>query len=389
MLYIKWSLSTPNDAGEPMDDPGECWPPNKVWNNASIWMERRKNDTNLQDNEGWDAANVEPTNEATIGKVVKIYVAAYTSGASFVASPGVRVKAQVWVCDCTTGLGPKGAISPGGEAGMPMSYSSPITKTPEQRGVNFVMWTPKAGDLRNADPNDPNRGHLCIGANLYWMGSSPPAEGVLMPPPSELDICNNRHHGQKNIGIVKLKMDEELAFFIEVPNPGPEGPEEEFRVELAERLGAGAIGRLEKEALITEDFVALAGGRPRKVRRRKLTAEEAAELGAPDGATLPMEPEPRARLAGGGRLVLAEDRRTRLYTPRNPLDGARIGLEGSDRGGRELRVAVAPRKPEVIELRLPADRRVKPGATRFFDVVQRRQGGGLVGGMTVGVVRLP
>jgi hypothetical protein len=141
-----------------------------------------------------------------------------------------------------------------------------------------------------------------------------------------------------------------------------------------------------REHLLALPFVDLARGRERRQRMRKITPE-LFEFLVPEfgeellrAGPLPLEPRERARLAGGGQLVLAE-KDVPLRPAKRPLE--EIAIEGpSDKRGDVLEVKVGRKRPERVEIDLRAAEKDDPGTVRIFDLVERDGDEALVGGTT-------
>ena len=95
---------------------------------------------------------------------------------------------------------------------------------------------------------------------------------------------------------------------------------------------------------------------------------------------LPLEPRERARLAGGGQLVLAE-KDVPLQPAKRPLEEIAIEAPSGDRGN-EIEVKVGPKEPERVEVDLRAAEKDPPGTVRLFDLAERDAERALVGGTT-------
>ena len=95
---------------------------------------------------------------------------------------------------------------------------------------------------------------------------------------------------------------------------------------------------------------------------------------------LPREPAERARLAGGGRLVLSDREDIALQVAPKPLEGAVLG--GAKRDGDRFAVVVGPKEPArvVVDLESAADD--PAGTIRVFDLAERDEENRLVGGTT-------
>jgi hypothetical protein len=345
-LFIKYHSGDTGARPIPNCGAQPPWP----WLSPSIWM---------------TDANGAPLPKAKVGKACKINVRVDTKEASFPAvSPRVRV--QVWACDYTLGVGPQSVRQYTGsfpEAGKTASVLTEITKSAP--GTARVDWTPVQGDLRNVDPQT-GEAHLCIGANVYWDGSSPPAEPGAMPPPDKLDICVNQHHGQLNIAVQPLG-DEEGLLLVDVHNFPDAG--EVYRVDVRET--PGRLGIVERAQLLAQPFATLVGGR---LDWRRLT-REVARVRDPD---LLQESIAHRALRGGGRLLIARGE-VPLRVGRRRLGV--LELRADRETGAELPIHVPPGpKPKAVELRAAFARGEPVGAVKAVDLVQRDERGGVIGG---------
>src|SRR4051794_22495064 len=85
---------------------------------------------------------------------------------SISADPRAGVRAQVWVCNFTAGIGPDSARpSSGGKPGRWGGVPQGQLVTQTVPGIVKVPWTPQVTDLINT--SDPNQGHLCVAANVF------------------------------------------------------------------------------------------------------------------------------------------------------------------------------------------------------------------------------
>jgi hypothetical protein len=96
---------------------------------------------------------------------------------------------------------------------------------------------------------------------------------------------------------------------------------------------------------------------------------------------LPVEPKERARLAGGGDLVLATDADILLRAATRRLSDVAI-KSGTTTTGKRLEVQVAGRRPARISVDLRAAKADAPGVVRVFDLAERSSSGRLIGGTT-------
>ena len=131
----------------------------------------------------------------------------------------------------------------------------------------------------------------------------------------------------------------------------------------------------------------LQGGRERRPRVRKVTPALRKLLAPTLGeellraGPLPLEPRERARLAGGGRLVLADGKDTPLTLAQKPLADAAIEGPTGERGS-VLEVKATPGGAERVVVDLGGAREDPPGTVRIFDVAERDADGALIGGTT-------
>ena len=396
-LYIRWSTANPKDIGDRPITP--CWPPNAVWTNASIWM-------------SYPYTHPDPAKRgltayaARLGEQVLINVAAFTRGATF-QFPGdqVPVICQMWACNLTNGVGPvSGLPSTNGEPASTAPCSATWTRRTGS-GVASALWTPDAADglLFDAD----GAAHVCLAANLVYNGSAmgtPHAQGQYLPqfmsggqPVRTIFPCGDgpidprsavpigHFQGQKNIQVWNTTTDPTMTLEVLVWGRGP-GPEGRVPT-LAERSGRKAIDAAIREHLLAHPFVDLAGGRERRARVSKLTPElrEALEPVLDEellrAGPLPLEPHERARLAGGGRLVLTDDRSTPLEPARRPLADVAIDGPNGERNAT-VEVEVGSARPERVIVDLGAARDDRRGTLRIFDLAERDAEGALVGGTT-------
>jgi hypothetical protein len=395
-LYIRWR-NAPKDVGLRPINP--CWPPNVVWTNESIWMSYPPNHP--------DPAKRNATAyEARLGEEVLINVQVYTRGAHFQfpsQDPTTPIRCQVWACTGANGVGPISALaSSGGAAGLDSLVFGDID-VPDFYGLASVLWTPAATDGLAFDTD--GAAHVCLAANLVYNrppGASPPAQGQSLPqfvsggqqvqtifpcgdgptdPRSGVPI--GHFQGQKNIRV----LDPAATSIATLDVRALDGQGGNHVLELRERVGRGAIDATIREHLLAHRLVDLVGGRPRRQRSRKITPALleilAPELGEEVLASgpLPLEPMERARLARGGRLVLADDEDIRLQPARRPLRD--VAIEGPD-GVREqvVEVLVVPDAPARVIVDLSAAEADAPGTVRVFDLVERGREGRLVGGTT-------
>jgi hypothetical protein len=191
--------------------------------------------------------------------------------------------------------------------------------------------------------------------------------------------------GQKNIQVWNTAEDPELPIEMLVWGGGAD---EELRVlTLTERSGRAALTTAIREHLLAHPFIDLMGGRERRQRTQKLTADEVKLLGSELGeklreaGPLPLEPRERARLDGGGRLVLADGKDIALEPARRPL--GELALEGpAGTRGDVIELVARPKTPERVVVDLRAAAKDRRGTVRVLDVAERDARGVLVGGST-------
>jgi|tagenome__1003787_1003787.scaffolds.fasta_scaffold20969306_2 hypothetical protein len=392
-LYIRWSKSNPKDIGDRPIVP--CWPPNAVWTNASIWMSYPMShpDPAKRGMTAWAAA---------VDEEVFINVEVYSRAGTFPFPPDqVYTRCQIWACTGANGVGPISALaSCNGATGLEGIVLGDVD-VPDTYGVASVLWTPTAADNLAFDAN--GAAHVCLAANLVYPASStatPHGQGQSLPqfmsggqPVQTVFPCGDgpndprsnvpigHFQGQRNIQVMSTAADANLIAEIQVFGRGPR------QLTLAQRTGRAVLDAALREHLLAHPLIEMAGGRERRQRTRKLTSEMI-ELLAPDfgerllqAGPLPLEPRERARLAGGGRLVLADDPKIRLQPARHPLEEVAIEGPGDDRGDA---IEVVPRgkRPERVAVDLRAAEADPPGTVRVFDLVERNGDGALVGGTT-------
>jgi hypothetical protein len=193
-----------------------------------------------------------------------------------------------------------------------------------------------------------------------------------------------RFHGQKNIWVLSTAPGFTLVSVILIFGWAAGA---QLRVlELTERTRWTKLPAVIREHLLALPFIDLAGGRERRQRTRKITPE-LFEFLVPEfgeellrAGPLPLEPRERARLAGGGQLVLA-DKDVPLRPAKRPLEEMAIEGPSGDRGS-EIEVKVGPREPERVDVDLRAAEKDPPGTVRLFDLAERDGDGRLVGGTT-------
>lgn len=386
-LFIRWSASNPADVGTRPISP--CWPPNAVWTNVSIWMTYPPNHP--------DPAKRNMTAlEARIGEEVFINVAASTKGATFpFPSDQEYVRCQIWVCTGANGVGPVSALaSAGGSAGM-MALVLGTIDTPNISGVASALWTPAATD--NLTFNAAGEAHVCLAANLFYpaqTNTTPAGQGRSLPfmaagqPVQTIFPCGDgpidplsavpigHFHGQRNIQVLDASGTTSMKLW----------GKGKHIVQLVERMGKGVLDAALREHLLAHPRVGLIGGRERKQRTLRLTPAMRKLMDSPlrealhDSERLPLEPRERARIAGGGRLVLAADENVRLRAARTPLDG--IAIETDNAAGPSVEIVAGADEPKTLRVDLHAARRDKPGVYRVFDMVERDERKRLVGGTT-------
>ena len=402
-LYIRWSEASPKDVGDRPIAP--CWPPNAIWTNASIWMSYPPNHPD-------PAKRGQTAYAAQVGESVLITVAAFSRAAAF-DFPGLDlhpIRCQVWACNPTNAVGPISALpsssGPPQLEGLVHGHLEP----PDFYGTVDVLWTPQATDglMFEAD----GTAHVCLAANLVYAPptttapplGAPAAQGQFLPwtmangqtiqtifpcgdgpvdPRSGAFI--GRYHGQKNIRVWNTSTYPTLVLVLFVW--ALLSVEQVHVLTLTERSGRRAIDPAIREHLLAHDFVELQGGRERRPRVRKVTPALRKLLAPTLGeellraGPLPLEPRERARLAGGGRLVLADGKDTPLTLARKPLADAAIEGPTGERGS-VLEVKATPGGAERVVVDLGGAREDPPGTVRIFDVAERDADGALIGGTT-------
>jgi hypothetical protein len=404
-LYIRWSNANPKDVGDRPITP--CWPPNAVWTNASIWMSYPPNHP--------DPAKRNTTAyEARIGEEVFINVQVYTRGASFqFPSPELLtpIRCQVWACTGANGVGPVSALTSSGGAGGLEGLVLGTVEAPDTYGVASVLWTPTSADGLVFD--QAGAAHVCLAANLVYSppsGASPPPQGQHLPqfvsggmqvvtvfpcgdgpidPRSGVPI--GHFQGQKNIQVLTASAGSGPMSDLQVS--ALDEVERIHVLELSERSGRAAIDGSIREHLLSHPVVEALGGRPRRQRTRRITPQLLeileAELGEEvvRAGRLPLEPAERARLAGGGDLILADDEDIRVRRGQRPLPD--IALEGpSGERASVIEVPACPDAPARVTVDLHAAEADPPGTVRVFDLVERSPERRVVGGTTFVTVAL-
>jgi hypothetical protein len=351
-LYIKYQNG--DDGTRPIN------PCTNFWASPSVWL---------------SDSNGNGINEAKVGSDNIINVQVDSKSAT--AKSGVKV--QVWVCDFTLGgVGPAAALisgSSGGPAGRTGSVSTGVSSNAP--GIAQVHWTPiddpahGISDLINSP--EPNKGHVCVGANVYVEGTAP--EGTIKTS-GLLDVCNDQHHAWKNITVVKTIGLRLVEFSFRVVNPSQEV--EEFALAVAELDRELAMGQLEQEQLLTAGFVDLRGGK------------DPNGDGDGDGDIRPEcldEPLERKRLREGGELVL-----TGLEEPiplRPAKDPARaVDVVAEEDRGRELKLPITPGDRVPVTLRAALGES-EAGEVHTFDITQTAGDGRVIGGARVIAVAVP
>jgi hypothetical protein len=333
-LYIKYDAA---DLGTDVIPAGAAF-----WASPSIWLSDVDGNT---------------LTKATTGKDTVINVQVDS------VSPDSRtgVKVQVWVCDFTLGgVGPQAVVaSGGGAAGRITTIATSVSKT--SPGVAHVTWQPTTADLINA-PN-PNEGHLCIGVNAF-IENTPPPDGARVTG-GFLDVINNRHHGWKNITVVKAVNKIRTFITFRMADPGTENGEFEVAAE-----DIGAFGQLEAETLLAQGFVDLVDGVAEPV---------------PIPAACLREPRERTRLAKGGVLVLnGMPETTPLRPAERRAEFTLVTAEGSD---QTLCMKAVPGAEVPVIFALEGNG--APGEVHVFDVVQRTTDGLVLGGARLIAVNVP
>jgi hypothetical protein len=366
-LFIKFKS---DDTGARPVNP--CGAPNYVWNSPSITMTNKATGATMTD--------------AVVGttSVISVVVNNKASeGKTFTPNPqqGLFVNVQVWVSNPSMGIGPAGGLASAGGAAGRVGFV-PTALAPGGSGIATVEWGPVSGDFLNVTNG---KGHLCITANCYWEG--PGAEGAEMGSSDPINVCANQHHGWKNISILPMGR---APIIFKVLAWNIARTEREFVIEAKERRGAGVLGRVEREILLAQPFVKLAGGSPRqdlRIRGRRIESFRNRE-----GVLILPEPIERAMLRGGGKLVLSGRQATPIALARAPLEDIEISTPRPGGGGGEpaqTRVRVAPRRAKQVVVELQANNNDRPGATRVIDMVQRTQQGRLIGAFRIVTVFSP
>jgi hypothetical protein len=399
-LYIRWSKASPKDVGDRPIAP--CWPPNAVWTNASIWMSYPPNHPD-------PAKRGETAYEARIDEEVLINVDCYSGGADFpfpFVNDAIPVKCQIWACSGANGVGPVSSLaSSNGENGLEGVALGELSP-PDFYGTASVLWTPRPTD--GLSFNADGAAHVCLAANLRYVPTStgagaPSSQGQRLPqfspsgqPVRTIYPCGDgpidprsgepigHFQGQKNIRVLSAAPGFTLLSVLLIFGWGAGA---QVRVlELTERTGWTELPTGIREHLLAMPFVDLDRGRERRQFTRKI-APELFEFLVPEfgeellrAGPLPLEPRERARLAGGGQLVLA-DEGIPLQPAKRPLE--EIAIEGaSGKRGDGFEVTVGPKEPERVTIDLRAAEKDPPGTVRIVDLVERDGEGAIVGGTT-------
>ncbi|MEV4838661.1 hypothetical protein AB0K05_29450 [Nonomuraea sp. NPDC049486] len=282
---------------------------------------------------------------------------------SMSTDPRSGVKVQTWVCDYTPGyIGPDSARpSSGGANGRTATVATAVTKSAP--GTVHVTWRPTTADLING-PN-ADTGHLCVGANVY-VETLPTPEGARLSG-GKLDVINNRHHGWKNITVIR-NAGRRTPFAFRLANPGAEP--DDFVVRAWELDRETAMGRVEQEHLLMTAFVDLVDGEPEP---------------PPVPAACQQEPRERTWLAQGGRLVL---RGLPEATPLRPAEHpAHVELRTVN--GRDQSVGLTIRPGELVPVVFVMGCEGEPGEVHAFDIVQQTRDDLVLGGARLIVVDVP
>ncbi|MCD0449202.1 hypothetical protein LO762_08375 [Actinocorallia sp. API 0066] len=340
-LYIKYDAS---------DDGSSAIPGGAVfWASPSIW---------LADDEG------DTLPYAKVGVPTSIMVQVNSTS----TTPRTQVKVQTWVCDYTPGhIGPDTALSSsGGPNGRTKTVSTAVSKAGP--GTVAIPWTPKAADLINGP--DPDHGHVCVGANVYVefvpTEEAPPPEGGRLSS-GTLDVMKNRHHGWKNITVVRNGPQFRPMVF-RLTNPGPEPAT--FGVRAWEVDGDAPLSDVEQEHLLATHFVDLVEGAPKP---------------PPQNPACLREPRERTWLAEGGRLVLlGVPDQVSLRRADRRADFVLRTAEGAFESGT-VRVEPGQRVPVALTV----TSRGEPGEVHTFDIVRHTEDGTIVGGARLITVDVP
>ena len=397
-LYVRWSHANPLDIGDRPISP--CWPPNAVWTNASIWMSYPPDHPD-------PALRSATAPHARLGEEVFINVGIYSRGQRFEFSPPEQptpVVCQVWVCTGTNGVGPISALaSSGGATGLAGIVVS-LIDAPDIYGVASVPWTPGAADNLSFDAN--GAAHVCLAANVVYRSlpgaGLPASQGQTLPqfisngqPVNTIFPCGDgpidplsavpigHFHGQKNIQVLSTAMELRIPMMLWAGD-GEDGNRRLILSERVERVLADAVIR---EQLLAHPMIDLRGGRPRRQRTRKMTSRQRKLLASQlderilSAGPLPLEPQERARLAGGGSLVLADHADIRLEPAGRPLAG--IAIDGSDKvRGQTIEISTTAKNPSRFVVNLQPAQADPPGTVRVFDIAERSSSGRLIGGTT-------
>ncbi len=404
-FYIRWSMANPKDLGVRPISP--CWPPNAIWTNASIWMSYPSNHP--------DPAKQNATAlTAQLGEQIVINVQVYTRGAPF-SFPSLDqltpLVCQVWACTGANGIGPISALpSSGGATGL-QALVHGVIEVPDFYGTASVLWTPDAAD---GLVFDNGAAHICLAANLVYgtspgaAGAMPASQGQRLPqftpggpggqPVEIIFPCGDgpidplsavpigHFQGQKNIQVLTA----ESSLAIPLMFWAGEGDGGAHALTVTERLDRALVDAVILEHLLAHPMIDLRGGKPRRQRTRTLTSQQLKQLGADVDERLrgpvPVEPLERARLAGGGELVMADRIDIALRPARRALP--EIAIEGDGVRGQSIKVQTKPHGPTRVVVDLKPAQADPAGVVRVFDVAERSPSGRLIGGTTIITVGL-
>jgi hypothetical protein len=279
------------------------------------------------------------------------------------------VKVQVWVCNFTIGVGP-GAVTPSSPGGASGSTRTIGTIAAGASGEQTIDWTPTEDDLINS--NDPNSGHVCLGANCYTQTDAAPEGAQWTPMSGFLNICGDQHHAQKNIQVRLVVPGIMVTFFFLTANAALET--DVFNVATRELVELEHLGLPEREHLLGGQMVQPAGLEPDELERIRTETRG--------------QPVERAWLRAGARMKLANlDRDVFLHPTKLPAQELRLvsdELRGTD---LDLELDGFTRRPTALEVVVP--RNTPFGAVNVFDVVQTNRRGRLVGGARLMTIAVP
>ena len=408
-LFIKY---TEPDAGNPIT------PCTDYWTSPSLW---------LSDPPG-ESGNVVDAGTARVGRRCMINVRVSSKS----GTPKAPTRVQLWVCNFTIAVGPAGSVRSLNPANPPAGKIITVNPGPSSAapGVGAVAWTPTADDLINAPGG---AGHLCLAGNAFFASpDSELADGAqITDPTTRLDICGNRHHGQRNIAVQAVNAGgDEMKFRMQAGNPG--GKNEKFQFEVAE-LRPKVLDPTELSHLASTQFAGVLGDIPTgpghgksklpghlgtgklkiphlgtgklkiphlgtgklRIPRSLLRDLQLAQIGqdAPafpqitDFGDTPEEAFERT-LKGTVPILLRAGDRVLLGDRHSAVHPATSGAESFDiasddgQAGTDLTLALPPGEEQTVTFSATVGAQ-KPGAVSIFDVTQKAPDGQVLGGARI------